>query len=57
MKQIKIYAEYRDMLPMPRQVCQEPGLRPIGRGPGVPDKSSGGPGCITQILPIQWLIY
>ena len=38
--QIKICAEYRDMLPRPRLVCQEPGLRPIGRSPGVPDKSS-----------------
>ena len=38
--QIKIYAEYRDMLPRPRLVCQELGLRPIGRSPGVPDKSS-----------------
>ena len=28
------------MLPGPRMVCQEPGLRPIGRSPGVPDKSS-----------------
>ena len=28
-KQIKICAEYRDMLPRPRLVCQEPGLRPI----------------------------
>ena len=58
-KQIKICAEYRDMLPRPRLVCQEPGLRPIGRSPGVPDKSSRGLGrmswysaqiliCITQ---------
>ena len=39
-KQIEICAEYRDMLPRPRLVCQEPGLRPIGRSPGVPDKSS-----------------
>ena len=30
--QIKICAEYRDMLPRPRLVCQEPGLRPIGLG-------------------------
>ena len=37
--QIKICAEYRDMLPRPRLVCQEPGLRPIGRSPGVPDNS------------------
>ena len=28
--QIKICAEYRVMLPWPRLVCQEPGLRPIG---------------------------
>ena len=42
--QIKICAEYRDMLPRPRLVCQEPGLRPIGRSPGVPDKSSRGLG-------------
>ena len=40
--QIKICAEYRDMLPRPRLVCQKPGLRPIGRSPGVPDKSSRG---------------
>ena len=40
--QIKICAEYRDMLPRPRLVCQEPGLRPIGRSPGVPDKSAEG---------------
>ena len=32
--QIKICAEYRDMLPRPRLVCQEPGLRPICRSPG-----------------------
>ena len=38
--QIKICAECRDMLPRPSLVCQEPGLRPIGRSPGVPDKSS-----------------
>ena len=29
--QIKICAEYRDMLPRPRLVCQEPGLRPMSR--------------------------
>ena len=40
--QINTCAEYRDMLPRPRLVCQEPGLRPIGRSPGVPDKSSRG---------------
>ena len=44
------------MLPRPRLVCQEPGLRPIGRSPGVhvPDKSSRGLGSMsrysTQIL-------
>ena len=38
--QIKIRSEYQDMLPRPRLVCQEPGLRPIGRNPGVPDKKS-----------------
>ena len=32
------------MLPRPRLVCQESGLRPIGRSPGVPDKSSRGLG-------------
>ena len=46
--QIKICAEYRDMLPRPRLVCQEPGLRPIGRSPGVPDKSSRGLGSMSQ---------
>ena len=46
--QIKIYAEYRDMLPRPRLVCQEPGLRPIGRSPGVPDKSSRGLGSMSR---------
>ena len=52
--QIKICAEYLDMLPRSRLVCQEPGLRPIGRSPGVPDKSSQGLGSMsrysTQIL-------
>ena len=49
LKQIKICAEYRDMLPRPRLVCQEPGLRPswicqVHRGFGlsasaqIPDK-------------------
>ena len=47
-KQIKICAEYRDMLPRPRLVCQEPGLRPIGRSPGVPDKSGQILICITK---------
>ena len=46
--QIKICAEYRDMLPRPRLVCQEPGLRPIGRSPGVPDKSSRGLGSMAR---------
>ena len=45
--QIKICAEYRDMLPRPRLVYQEPGLRPIGRSPGVPDKSSRGLGSMS----------
>ena len=52
--QLKICAEYRDMLPRPKLVCQEPGLRPIDRNPGVPDKSSRGLGSMsrysTQIL-------
>ena len=30
------------MLPRPRLACQEPGLRPIGRGPSAPDKYSRG---------------
>ena len=46
--QIKICAEYRDRLPRPRLVCQEPGLRPIGRSPGVPDKSSRGLGSLSR---------
>ena len=46
--QIKICAEYRDMLPRPRLVCQEPGLRPIGQSPGVPDKSSRGLGSMSR---------
>ena len=46
--QIKICAEYRDMLPRPRLVCQEPGLRPIGRSAGVPDKSSLGLGSMSR---------
>ena len=46
--QIKIYAEYRDMLPRPRLVCQEPRLRPIGRSLGVPDKSSRGLGSMSR---------
>ena len=36
------------MLPRPRLVCQEPGLRPIGRIPGVPDKSSRGLGSMSR---------
>ena len=58
--QIKICAEYRDMLTRPRLVYQEPGLRPIGRSPGVPDKSSRGLSSIsrypTQIL-IRFIAY
>ena len=46
--QIKICAEYRDMLPRPRLVCQKPALRPIGRSPGVPDKSSRGLGSMSR---------
>ena len=46
--QIKICAEYRDMLPRPRLVCQEPGLRPIGRTPGVRDKSNRGLGSMSR---------
>ena len=46
--QLKICAEYRDMLPRPRLVCQESGLRPIGRSPGVPDKSSRGLGSMSR---------
>ena len=46
--QIEICAEYRDMLPRPRLVGQEPGLRPIGRSPGVPDKSSRGLGSTSR---------
>ena len=54
--QIKICAEYRDMQPRPRLVCQEPrldlsgtpGLRPIGLSPGVPDKSSRGLGSMSR---------
>ena len=46
--QIKICEEYRDMLPRPRLVCQEPGLRPIGRSPGAPDKSSRGLGSMSR---------
>ena len=46
--QIEICAEYRDMLPRPMLVCQEPGLRPIGRSPGVPDKSSRGLGSMSR---------
>ena len=36
------------MLPRPRLICQEPGLRPIGRSPGVPDKSSRGLGSMSR---------
>ena len=46
--QINICAEYLDMLPRPRLVCQEPGLRPIGRSPGVPDKSSRSLGSMSR---------
>ena len=46
--QIKICEESRDMLPRPRLVCQGPRLRPIGRSPGVPDKSSRGLGSMSR---------
>ena len=46
--QIKICAECRDMLPRPMLVCQEPRLRPIGRNPGVPEKSSRGLGSMSR---------
>ena len=36
------------MLPRPRLVCKEPELRPIGRSPGVPDKSSRGLGSMSR---------
>ena len=36
------------MLPKPRLLCQEPGLRPIGRSPCVPDKSSRGLGSMSR---------
>ena len=36
------------MVPSPRLVCQEPGLRPIGRSQGVPDKSSRGLGSMSR---------
>ena len=58
--QIKICEEYRDMLPRLRLVCQEPRLRPIGRSPGVPDKSRRGLGSMSrysaQIL-ICFIVY
>ena len=46
--QIKICAEYRDMLPRPMPVCQEPLLRPIGRSSGVPDIFSRGLGSMSR---------
>ena len=46
--QIKIFAEYRDMLLRPRLVCQDPGLRPIGRRPDAPDKSIRGLGSMSR---------
>ena len=49
------------MLPRPRLVCQEPGLRPIGRSPGVPDKSSRGLGSMSwysaQICFIAYIFH
>ena len=47
---IKICAEYREMLPRSRLLCQKPGLRPIGRSPGAPDKSSRGLCSMSQVL-------
>ena len=61
--QMNICAEYRDMLPRPRLVSQEPGLRPIGRSPGVPDKSSRGLGSMSRysaqilICFIEYIFY
>ena len=46
--QIKICAEYRDLLPRPRLVCQETGLRSIGRSSDVPDKSRRGLGSMSM---------
>ena len=46
--QIKICAEYWDMLLRPRLVCQEPGLGWIGRSPGLFDKSSWGLGSMSR---------
>ena len=46
--QIKICAEYREVLPRPRLVCQGPGLISIGRSPDVPDKSSRGLGNMSR---------
>ena len=46
--QTKICADYQDILPRPMLVCQEARLRPIGRNPGVPDKSSWGLGSISR---------
>ena len=45
---IKIYAEYREMLPGLRLVCQEHGLRPISRSPGILYKSSRGLGSMFR---------
>ena len=54
----EICAEYQDMLPRPRLVCQEPALRPIAQSPGIPDKSSRGLGSMSwysaQILICLW---
>ena len=47
---IDICAQYRDMLPRLRLVCQEPGLRLIGLMPGVPDKISRGLGAIFPVF-------
>ena len=39
-KQVKVSAEYQDMLPRPRMVCPELGLRPVGRCLGIADKTT-----------------
>ena len=51
--QIKICAEYRDMQPRPRLICQEPGLRPIG----VPNNSSWGLGSMPWYSAQLWICF
>ena len=55
--QIKICAEYRDMLPRPRLVFQVPGLRPIGHSPGVSGKSSRGLGSMSRYSAQIWICF